>query len=107
MKCLNGIQINMGPHKIKIKVMDEISNHPHRIGEFNLLQGCIKLKSGLNDTLIKETVMHEMVHAFINYNGLFHHLNQKQQEAVCDNVSHNMLTFIKHNKKFFIDTFLD
>lgn len=107
MRCLKDTQIKIGHHIVKVRFLENVDNVETRLGSFNMIESKISVKKNIDDALKIETLLHEILHAFVCYSGVFHGIKRSQEEMVCDLMSNHLLNFIKDNKKFFIKIFVE
>jgi len=80
------MKITLGPHQIKVLSTDEVTFElakEGKFGEFDLDTLEIRLRNDVAETVWRETLCHEMVHAVVAMTHLQVRLDEDLQEEVC------------------------
>jgi len=95
--------LSIGPFEWELDDQVEIKDMDGNLGLCDYENLKITIKAGLRSDVMKATVLHELGHAFFASAGF----DPKEEERIVDIMASQMLNFIKTNKTFFKEYFLE
>ena len=95
--------LKIGPFDWELDDQVNVKNMDGNLGLCDYENLKITIKEGLCSDIMRATVLHELGHAFFASAGF----DPKEEERIVDIMASQMLNFIKTNKKFFKEYFID